>query len=150
ELPRSGDSGVAQSGTTLTQTVEHAVPNSIIDAMARGEVLQIVVFAFIFGTACAAIGSRAFPVVEFCQSLSDVMFRYTSYVMLAAPVGVFGAMASTIGERGLKVLVNLGKFVLTLYAAQVLFVIVILGTVTAIARIPLARFVRWVREPFLI
>jgi len=71
-------------------------------------------------------------------------------VMLFAPFGVFGAMAATIGDKGLKVLVNLGKLVLTLYGAEIFFVVVVLGTVTAIARIPLARFIRAVREPFLL
>src|SRR5512140_1693288 len=78
------------------------------------------------------------------------MFRYANYVMLLAPLGVFGAMAATIGDKGLGVLLNLGKLVLTLYATQIFFVVVVLGTVTAIARIPLGRFLRWVREPFLI
>jgi Na+/H+-dicarboxylate symporter len=150
QLQRGVDPGLAQTGASLSQTVEHAIPTSIIDAMARGEVLQIVVFSFLFGTACAAIGSRALPVVEFCQSLSDVMFRFTNYVMLAAPFGVFGAMAATVGEKGLKVLLNLAKLVLTLYATEIFFVVVILGAVTTIARIPLRRFIRFAREPFLI
>jgi len=68
--------------------VEHTVPASIVDAMARGEVLQIVVFAFLFGAACASVGAKAKPVVEFCGALAEVMFRYTKYVMYAAPVGV--------------------------------------------------------------
>jgi len=143
-------SGVAATGATLQTTLEHTFPTSIIDAMARGEVLQIVVFSFIFGAACAAIPGRSRAVVDFCQALSDVMFRYTNYVMLFAPLGVFGAMAATIGDKGLGVLFNLGKLVLTLYVTQLFFVVVVLGTVTAIARIPLRRFIRWVREPFLI
>jgi proton glutamate symport protein len=142
--------GIATTGTGLQQTVEHTFPTSVIDAMARGEVLQIVVFSFLFGTACAAIPAKSRPVVDFCQALSDVMFRYTNYVMLLAPLGVFGAMAATIGDKGLGVLLNLGKLVLTLYATQMFFIVVVLGTVTAIARIPLRRFIRWVREPFLI
>ena len=68
------------------QILEHTFPTSIIDAMARGEVLQIVVFSFLFGTACAAIGAKARPVVEFCESLAEVMFRYTNYVMLLRAV----------------------------------------------------------------
>jgi proton glutamate symport protein len=78
------------------------------------------------------------------------MFRYTNYVMLFAPLGVFGAMAATVGEKGLGVLLNLGKLVATLYGAQAFFVIFVFGTVTAIARIPLRRFIAYVREPFLI
>jgi proton glutamate symport protein len=150
-LTPGANPGVAAAGATgLQQTVEHTFPTSIIDAMARGEVLQIVVFSFLFGTACAAIPAKSRAVVDFCQALSDVMFRYTNYVMLFAPLGVFGAMAATIGDKGLGVLLNLGKLVLTLYATQIFFIVVVLGTVTAIARIPLRRFIRWVREPFLI
>jgi proton glutamate symport protein len=141
---------VAQTGTGLSQILEHTFPASIVDAMARGEVLQIVVFAFLFGMACAAVGVKARPVVSFCESLSEVMFKYTNYVMLFAPVGVFGAMAATIGERGLGILTNLGKLVLTLYGAELFFVVVVLGAVTAIARIPVRRFIRYVREPFLL
>ena len=113
----------------LRRSVEHTFPTSIIDSMARGEVLQIVVFSFMFGTACAAIGAKGRPVVEFCESLSEVMFHYTNYVMLFAPFGVFGAMAATVGEKGLGVLVNLGKLVLTLYGAEVFFVVVVFGAV---------------------
>jgi proton glutamate symport protein len=150
-LTPGANPGVAAAGATgLQQTVEHTFPTSIIDAMARGEVLQIVVFSFLFGTACAAIPAKSRPVVDFCQALSDVMFRYTNYVMLFAPIGVFGAMAATIGDKGLGVLLNLGKLVLTLYATQIFFIVVVLGAVTAIARIPVRRFIRWVREPFLI
>jgi proton glutamate symport protein len=149
-LQAGANPGVATAGATLQTTVEHTFPTSIIDAMARGEVLQIVVFSFLFGAACAAIPAKSRAVVDFCQALSDVMFRYTNYVMLFAPLGVFGAMAATIGDKGLGVLLNLGKLVVTLYATQMFFVVVVLGTVTAIARIPLGRFIRWVREPFLI
>lgn len=149
-LQAGANPGVATAGATLQTTAEHTFPTSIIDAMARGEVLQIVVFSFIFGAACAAIPAKSRAVVDFCQALSDVMFRYTNYVMLFAPLGVFGAMAATIGDKGLGVLLNLGKLVLTLYATQIFFVVVVLGTVTAIARIPVRRFIRWVREPFLI
>ena len=118
--------------------------------MARGDVLQIVVFAFLFGAACAAIGSKAGPVVSFCKSLSEVMFRYTKYVMYLAPLGVGAAMAHTIGSKGLGVLLGLGKLVLTLYGALVIFIVVVLGAVALIARIPLRPFVRAVREPFII
>jgi len=150
QLERGTAPAVAQTSTNFGQILEHTFPTSIIDSMARGEVLQLVVFCFIFGTACAAIGAKARPVVEFCSSLAEVMFRYTNYVMLFAPFGVFGAMAATVGDKGLRVLVNLGKLVLTLYGAQAFFVVVVFGAVTMIARIPLGRFIRAVREPFLL
>ena len=150
QLQKGGGSGVAATSANLTTILEHTFPTSIIDSMAKGEVLQIVVFAFIFGAACATVGLKARPVVEMCESLSEVMFKYTNYIMLFAPFGVFGAMAATIGEKGLGVLKNLGSLVLTLYGAEVFFVVVVLGAVTAIAKIPLRRFIRYVREPFLL
>ena len=150
ELQKAPAAALPQPNASFSQILEHTFPTSIIDAMARGEVLQIVVFTFLFGMACAVIGAKARPVVEFCESLSEVMFRYTNYVMLFAPIGVFGAMAATVGEKGLKVLLNLGQLVLTLYGALVFFVVVVLGAVSAIARIPLKRFIAHVREPWLI
>jgi proton glutamate symport protein len=150
QLQKGTPTGIAQTTAGFSQILEHTFPTSIIDAMARGEVLQIVVFAFIFGAACATVGAKAQPVVKFCESLSEVMFKYTNYIMLFAPFGVFGAMAATVGERGVGVLRNLGKLVLTLYGAEVFFVVVVLGAVTAIAKIPLRRFIRYAREPFLL
>src|SRR5579863_4987580 len=81
QLQKGATSGLTQAGASLSQTLEHTFPTSIIDSMARGEVLQIVVFAFIFGAACATVGLKARPVVEFCESLAEVMFRFTNYVM---------------------------------------------------------------------
>jgi len=138
------------AATSLGAILEHTFPTSIIDAMARGEVLQIVVFAFIFGAACAAIREKAGPVVAFCESLAEVMFRYTKYVMYLAPFGVAAAMAVTVSKSGAGVLVYLGKLILTMYAAQVLFVVGVLIPIAIIARVPLRRFVTQVREPFVL
>jgi proton glutamate symport protein len=149
-LQKGGGAGVAQTSANLSQILEHTFPTSIIDSMAKGEVLQIVVFAFIFGAACATVGAKSRPIVQLCESLSEIMFKYTNYVMLFAPFGVFGAMAATIGEHGIGVLQNLGKLVLTLYGSEVFFVVVVLGAVTALTKIPLRRFIRFVREPFLL
>jgi proton glutamate symport protein len=150
QLQKSGGAGLVQTSASLSQILEHTFPTSIIDSMAKGEVLQIVVFAFIFGAACSTVGLKARPVVEICESLSEVMFKYTNYIMLFAPFGVFGAMAATIGEKGIGVLRNLGTLVLTLYGAEIFFVVVVMGAVTTIAKIPLRRFIRYVREPFLL
>jgi proton glutamate symport protein len=150
QLKMGGGSGVVAQSANLSQILEHTFPTSIIDSMAKGEVLQIVVFAFIFGAACATVGLKARPMVEFCESLSEVMFKYTGYIMYFAPFGVFGAMAATIGDKGLGVLANLGKLVLTLYAAQAFFVVFVFGAVIMLLRIPLQRFIRYVREPFIL
>lgn len=150
-LERTGaEMDVPKNPAGLGQILEHTFPTSIIDAMARGDVLQIVVFSFLFGAACASIGAAAKPVVDFAESLAEVMFRYTRYVMYLAPFGVAAAMAVTVGTKGIGVLYGLGKLILTMYAAQVFFVVAVLGTVVAIARIPLRPFIQSVRAPFLI
>jgi proton glutamate symport protein len=88
--------------------------------------------------------------VAFCESLTEVMFKYTGYVMWAAPFGVGAAMAVTIGKNGIGVLLSLGKLVGTLYGALIFFVVVAMGAVVLIARIPLKRFITAVRQPWLI
>ncbi len=151
KLERSAaDAALPQTSMSLGSVLEHTFPVSIIDSMARGEVLQIVVFAFLFGAACAAVGAKARPVVEFAESLAEVMFRYTKYVMYLAPIGVGAAMAVTVGGKGFAVLVGLGKLVLTMYAAQIVFVVGVLGAVIVLVRVPVRRFVAAAREPFLI
>ena len=139
---------LAQSHVTLGGVLEHTFPASIVDAMARGEVLQIVVFCVIFGLACIAAGEKARPVVDFCKSLGDVMFGYTKYVMYLAPIGVGAAIAATVGVKGIGVLIGLGKLILTLYASLIVFVVVVVLAVAAIFRIPLGRFLNAVKEPF--
>ncbi len=136
-LEKGADAGLPQAHATFMGMLEHTFPSSIIDAMAKGEVLQMVVFCFLFGTACTVIGAKAQPVVTFLQSLADVMFEYTKYVMYVAPLGVGAAMAATVGSKGIGVLEGLGKLVLTLYGALLVFVVGVLGLVILIARIPL-------------
>jgi proton glutamate symport protein len=146
----AAEAALPQTQTTLSGVLEHIFPASIMDAMARNDVLQVVVFAFLFGAACAAIGAKSEPVVRFCASLAEVMFRYTRYVMYLAPLGVGAAIGVTVGSKGIGVLFGLGKLILTMYAALVLFVVVVLGSVLIIARIPVGSFYRAVREPFLV
>ena len=136
----------AQSGFKL----ENIFPTSIIDALARNDALQIVVFAFLFGTACTAIGAKADPVVKFCGSLAEVMFRFTKYVMYMAPLGVGAAIAVTIGSKGVKVLFGLGQLIGTMYVSAVLCILLVLVPGLIIFRIPVGKFYRAVREPFLI
>ena len=144
------EAAVATAPPNVASILEHTFPSSIIDAMARGEVLQIVVFCFLFGAACAAVGEKARPVVAFAESVAEVMFRYTKYVMYLAPLGVGAAIAVTVGSKGFGVLFGLGKLIATMYVAQAIFVVAVLGSVMAIARIPVRRFYAAVKEPFLI
>ena len=132
---------------TLVETIVHAFPSSVVDAMVRGDVLQIVAFSVLFALAVSAIGEKGQPIVRAMESLSQIMFKFTNYVMMFAPIGVGAAMAHTIGTQGPGVLVNLGKLILSLYLALIIFVILVFGIVIFITRIPLQQFFRAVREP---
>jgi proton glutamate symport protein len=134
---------------TFAEIIGHLSPTSIIQAMAEGDVLQIVIFSVIFALAATAIGSKAQPVLNWCQSLADIMFRFTEYVMKFAPVGVGAAMAYTIAhnEQGLGVLKNLGALVLTLYGSLIVFASVILLPIALMFRVPLRDFINAVKTP---
>jgi proton glutamate symport protein len=132
---------------TLVETIVHAFPSSVIEAMVRGDVLQIVAFSVLFALAVSAVGEKGRPIVRAMESLSQIMFKFTNYVMLFAPIGVGAAMAHTIGTQGPGVLVNLGKLIGSLYLALVIFILSIFGLVIWIVRIPLRQFIRAVREP---
>ena len=132
---------------SLTEILVHVFPSSIIDAMVRGDVLQIVAFSVLFALAVSAVGEKGQPIVRAMESLAQIMFKFTNYVMMFAPIGVGAAMAHTIGTQGPSVLVNLGKLILSLYIALIIFVVVVFGIVIVFARIPLRQFFRAVREP---
>jgi len=132
---------------TLVETIVHAFPSSVIDAMVRGDVLQIVAFSVLFALAVSAVGEKGKPIVRAMDSLSQIMFKFTNYVMMFAPIGVGAAMAHTIGTQGPGVLVNLGKLILSLYLALIIFVVLVFGIVAFIVRLPIRQFFRAVREP---
>ena len=132
---------------TLIETIVHVFPSSVIESMVRGDVLQIVAFSVLFALALSAIGEKGRPIVRAMESLSQVMFKFTNYVMMFAPFGVGAAMAHTIGTQGLGVLLNLASLILSLYLALIIFIVLVFGGVIALARVPLRQFVRAVREP---
>ena len=126
----------------------HVFPENIARSVAEGQVLQVVVFAVIFGVALALVGeARRRPMLAFMESLSETMFKFTNIVMLLAPLGVFGAMAYTVGKMGLAVLLPLFKLLLTFYAALVALVLLVLLPIALLARVPLRRFLRAIAEP---
>jgi proton glutamate symport protein len=127
--------------------ITHLAPASIIKAMADGDVLQIVIFSVLFALAVTSIGEKAQPVVVWCESLADIMFRFTEFVMKFAPVGVGAAMANTVGHAGLRVLTHLGMLVGTLYGSLIVFLVCILLPVALLARVPLRDFFNAVKEP---
>ncbi|MGH8092579.1 MAG: dicarboxylate/amino acid:cation symporter [Chthoniobacterales bacterium] len=132
---------------TLLEIVTHIFPASVIDAMAHGEVLQIVAFSVLFAMAVSAVGDKGKPIVSVAESLMQVMFKFTNYVMMFAPIGVGAAMAHTVATQGLGVLFNLGNLILSLYVALVILIVLVFGGITLLLRIPLRQFVRAVREP---
>lgn len=152
-LAASGEAGkeFASTPTTLGTILEHTVPASFFEAAARNEVLQVVFFTILFAVGLAQVGARnKEPMLRFCESLNDVMFKFTNIVMKFAPIGIFAAMAGTIGRSGVDVLWSLGKLVLTLYGALIVFVLVAFVPVAVVFRIPIRAFWRWAREPWLI
>jgi proton glutamate symport protein len=125
-------------------------PTSVIDAMARGDILQVVVFSIFFGIGLAAVGERGRPVLEVLESTAQVMFKFTGYVMLFAPIGVMAAISATVGKMGLGILITLGKLVLLMYAGLIIFAILVIGGVSVLIRVPFFTFLRAIREPFMI
>lgn len=126
----------------------HAFPENIAKSVAEGQVLQVVVFSIIFAIALALISEqKRRPMLAFCESLSETMFKFTNIVMLFAPIGVAGAIAYTVGTVGFGVMVNLLQLVATLYAALFIFVVCVLLPVALLARLPVRRLIRAVAEP---
>src|SRR5436305_9838310 len=127
---------------TLIETIVHVFPSSVIEAMVHGDVLQIVAFSVLFALAVSAVGEKGQPIIRAMESLSQIMFKFTNYVMMFAPIGVGAAMAHTIGTQGPGVLVNLGKLIGSLYLALIIFVVVVFGIVIWLVRVSLRQFWR--------
>lgn len=126
------------------------IPTSIILAMARGDLLQIVVFSLFFALAICAVGERAKPVLNVLSSLADIMFKFTNFVMYFAPIGVFGAIAYTIAKSGIGIMASYLKIIGALYLALILFVAIILFIATRIVRIPAIPLIRAIRSPAML
>lgn len=136
---------------TFGDILIHVFPQSFFQAAAEGEVLQVVVFTLIFSFALAMLAKEKRDVIlSFCESLAETMFKFTNIVMKYAPVGVAAAIAATVGNKGLTVLINLGLLIVCLYIALVVFVVFVFGTIAVIARVPIRQFINAVKEPALI
>ncbi len=126
----------------------HIFPENLAKAVAEGQILQVAVFAVLFGIALACLDEdKRAPLLRLTESLSEAMFKFTNVVMYFAPIGVGAAMAYTVGHMGLGVLVNLGKLLLTLYGALIAFGLTALLPVALIARVPVLGFLKAVAEP---
>jgi proton glutamate symport protein len=131
-----------------TDIVLHVFPENFAKSVAEGQILQVVVFSIIFAIALAMVREdKRRPMLTFCESLAEIMFKFTNIVMLFAPIGVAGAIAYTVSTMGFGVIVNLLKLVATLYAALTVFILGVLFPVALLARLPLRRFIRTVAEP---
>lgn len=149
-LPLGAGADITAKPQTWDQILLHLVPESVIDAMARGDVLQIVVFSIVFAIALGMIGERGRPVIVWCESVAETMFKFTDIVMRYAPIGVGAAIAYTVGHSGFGVLYNLAWLVGTLYVALIAFILLVLLPVALIFRIDIPRFIRTIREPAII
>jgi proton glutamate symport protein len=153
-VPLAGDTtavaAIARNQQSGWDMLLHLVPTSVVDAMARGDILQVVVFSLFFGVALAAMGASGRPVLTVVESIAHVMFKVTSYVMVFAPIGVFAAVASTVGGRGVAILLTLGKLIALMYAGLALFVLIVVVGVSYLIGVPFWRFAKAIREPFLI
>jgi proton glutamate symport protein len=141
---------IAATAATWDQILLHTVPTSIIQAMAEGDVLQVVIWSILFAVSLSMIGPKARPMIEFCESLAETMFKFTNIIMKYAPIGVAAAMAYTIGKSGFGVLRNLAWLVGTLYIALAAFYLLVLIPIMLIFRIPIRKFYKAVREPAVI
>ena len=149
-LPMGQGPEIAATPQTWDQILLRLVPESIIRAMAEGDVLQIVVFSIIFAIGLGMIGERGRPIVAWCEALAETMFKVTNIVMHYAPIGVGAAIAYTVGHGGLGILYNLAWLVVTLYLALAAFALLVLLPAALLFRVPLRKFIKAVKEPAVI
>ncbi len=142
---------LAAKTPTFASVLEHTVPQSFFEAAAGNEVLQIVFFAIIFAVALARVeGKSKIVMLDWLQSMSDIMFKFVGIVMVYAPIGIGAAIGVTVGKSGLGVMINLAKLVGTLYVSLIIFVLGVLLPVALVMRIPIKRFFNAVKNPWLI
>jgi proton glutamate symport protein len=148
QLPPAAEKVAPPTPQTASDVILHVFPENIAKSVAEGQVLQVVVFSILFAVALALLSeARRKPMLSFCESLSETMFKFTNIVMYFAPIGVGAAIANTVGHMGLGILVNLFKLLATLYAALTVFLLLVLLPIALIARVPLKKFVRAIAEP---
>src|ERR1700681_2928065 len=134
----------------VTDFLMHIIPNTVVDAFAKGDILEVVFVALLFGFAMSAAGARARPLVDVIDSLTHVVFRVTNILMKFAPVGAFGAMAYTVGKFGLASLGPLAKLIGTFWITSILFVVIVLGVIAWAASFNIFRFLAYIKEEILL
>ena len=132
------------------QMLVNIIPTNIVDAMARGDMLQIIFFSCMFAIAAASIGKEGKQIVELSKDLAHIMFKVTHYVMYVSPIGIFGAIAYTVGNFGLGMLVPLMKLVFTLYGGLALFLILIIAIASFFTKVNLFKLGKVLKEPIVL
>jgi len=151
-LTKGDISQYTQAGESMqfVDFITHIVPSSVVDAFAKGEILQIVFFAVLFGVALTALGTTAKPLVDVLDRTSQVFFRIVALVMKVAPIGAFGAMAFTVGSFGLRTLLPLGRLMLDVYLTMAIFIFVVLGLICRLYGFRLLEFLRYIKDEILL
>jgi len=151
-LAKGDVSKYAEQGKTIgfVEIVTHIVPSSVVDAFARGDVLQIVFFAVLFGSALVFVGERARTLTTILEELSRVIFRIVELVMKVAPIGAFGAMAYTVGTFGARTLVPLARLMLDVYLTMALFIFIVLNLILRAYGFSLWKYLTYIREEIVL
>src|SRR2546423_1233829 len=135
---------------STTEFLLNVIPNTVVDAFAKGEILQVLLFSVLFGFALHAFGTKGKPVFELIDKLSHVLFGIVGIIMKVAPLGAFGAMAFTIGAYGVGTLVSLAKLMATFYATCIIFIAVVLGAIARLHGFSIWKFIRYIKEELFI
>jgi aerobic C4-dicarboxylate transport protein len=135
---------------SVTEFLMHVIPNTMVDAFAKGDILQVVLVALLFGFALSAVGPRGKPLVDLFDALAQTVFGIVNILMKFAPIGAFGAMAFTVGKYGITALGPLAKLIVTFYATCIFFILVILGLIAHLAGFSILKFLRYIKEEILL
>jgi aerobic C4-dicarboxylate transport protein len=135
---------------SVTEFLMHIIPNTMVDAFAKGDILQVLLVALLFGFALSAVGPRGKPLVDLFNALAQTVFGIVNILMKFAPIGAFGAMAFTVGKYGITALGPLAKLIVTFYATCIFFVLVILGLIAHLAGFSILKFLRYIKEEILL
>ena len=146
----SAATGIVAGAITLKDFVTHAIPKSVVEAMANNEILQIVVFSLFFGLAAASLGERAKPVVKLLASTADIMLKVTGFVMMFAPLAVFAAIAAMVAKEGVGILSTYGTFMVQFYVSIGALWLVLIGMGAFFLRGRILDLLRMIREPALL
>lgn len=140
----------AKVHSNLSTLIIDIFPTSVVQAMAEGNLLQIVIFAIFFALAICAIGQKAKPILDILNSVAEIMFKFTQYVMYFAPIGIFGAIASTVGENGLQILKSYAKIIFSLYFALIVFIVLAVLISCKMVKVSFRNFLRAIKDPVIL